>query len=330
MSVERLMESMELKTSVEFLQDENRDLKVLLKAALAEKHALEKQLKATNEQKRSALMQIAGRGLQSIGFGFGFGFKESVQESSETGNLIKDEQEEDEEENSMVVAIEKTMKNLREEISQLKLSLEESRRSNIIFLICQVRRNTAEESYRGTSSDNRREQDGHRQAAEPGETSISKRNVEELLKVIREAESEASRWSEACELEVEAGQREVEERNELIEVLKAEVEKMRSALSISEGKLKRKEDLAKAAMTAEAAAEGSLRLSERRIAELLNRIEHQYRQLEEAESAERRRRKVRYLWCWPLWPSRAASASAVTGTDSSSCISNRALLRYGA
>lgn len=106
---------------------------------------------------------------------------------------------------------------------------------------------------------------------------------------------------------------------------------MRSALSISEGKLKLKEELAKAAMTAEEAAERSLRLSERRIAELLSRIEHQYRQLEEAESSERKRRKVRYLWCWPLWrfPA-AAAASAVTGTESSSCISNRALLRYGA
>lgn len=96
------MESMEPSTSVEFLQDENRDLKVLLRAALSEKQAAEKQLKETNEQKRSALMQIAGRGLQSIGLGFGFGFKETVQESSETGNLIKDEQEEEEDEDSMV------------------------------------------------------------------------------------------------------------------------------------------------------------------------------------------------------------------------------------
>lgn len=102
MNVERLIESMEPSTSVEFLQDENRDLKVLLRAALSEKQAAEKQLKETNEQKRSALMQIAGRGLQSIGFGFGFGFKETVQESSETGTLIKDEQEEEEDENSMV------------------------------------------------------------------------------------------------------------------------------------------------------------------------------------------------------------------------------------
>lgn len=50
-------------------------------------------------------------------------------------------------------------------------------------MICQVRRSTVEESYRGTSSDNRREQDEYRQAAKPRETSISKRNVLLLLPV---------------------------------------------------------------------------------------------------------------------------------------------------
>lgn len=40
------------------------------------------------------------------------------------------------------------------------------------------------------------------------------------MKVIREAESEVSRWREACELEVEAGQREVEERNQLVSLPK--------------------------------------------------------------------------------------------------------------
>ncbi|WZZ81102.1 hypothetical protein YC2023_101674 [Brassica napus] len=213
------------------------------------------------------------------------------------------------------------MKNLRKEISQLKLSLQESRLEEArLKKITEEQAQTIEENKMNIDKLNNRER-------------LLSQNVEELVKVIREAESEASRWREACELEVEAGQREVEERNELtsipknrqlliiqIAVLKAEVEKMRSALSISEGKLKLKEELAKAAMTAEAAAERSLRLSERRIVELLSRIEHQYHQLEEAESSERKRRKVRYLWCWPLWrfPA-AATASAVTGTESSSC-----------
>lgn len=175
------------------------------------------------------------------------------------------------------------------------------------------------------------------------------------MKVRRDAESELSRWREACELEVEAGQREVEQRDQLVSfihhsklktnknnhksitnkksicnnqiaVLKAEVEKLRSALAMSEGKIKLKEELAKAAMKAEEAAEKSLRLAERRIAELLSRIEHLYRQLEETESAERRRGKFRYVWCWPLW----RLPTAVTATGSASYLSNRALLRYDA
>lgn len=105
------------------------------------------------------------------------------------------------------------------------------------------------------------------------------------------------------------------------------MEKKRSALAISEGKLKLKEELAKAAMVAEEAAEKTLRLAERRIAELLSRIEHLYRQLEEADSTERRRRKCRYIWCWPLWRFPTA-ASGVTATYDSSFISSRALLRY--
>lgn len=93
------MESMEkkklaLSRSVEFLEEENRDISILLRAALSEKQTAEKQLKEMNEQKGSALLQIAGRGLQRIGFGFGFG--DSVEESSEAGNLAKDKEREEE------------------------------------------------------------------------------------------------------------------------------------------------------------------------------------------------------------------------------------------
>lgn len=108
------------------------------------------------------------------------------------------------------------------------------------------------------------------------------------------------------------------------------MEKLRSALTISEGKLKLKEELAKAAMVAEEAAEKSLRLSERRIAQLLSRIEHLYHQLEEAESTERRGGKFRYVWCWPMWRLPTAASAAATATGGSSYTSNRALLRYDA
>ncbi|CAH8267948.1 unnamed protein product [Arabidopsis lyrata] len=313
------MESMEkkklaLSRSVELLEEENRDISILLRAALSEKQTAEKQLKEMNEQKGSALLQIAGRGLQRIGFGFGFG--DSVEESSEAGNLAKDKERE--EENGVVIAIENTMKKLRQEVSQLKISLEESRLEEE-----RLKKFTEEQAQKIAENtvyiDNLQNQE-----------MFLAQNVEELVKVIREAESEVSRWREACELEVEAGQREVEVRDQLIAVLKTEVEKLRSALTISEGKLKLKEELAKAAMVAEEAAEKSLRLSERRIAQLLSRIENLYRQLEEAESTERRRGKFRYVWCWPMWRLPTAASAAATASGGSSYTSNRELLRYDA
>ncbi|XP_010431162.1 PREDICTED: uncharacterized protein At3g49055-like [Camelina sativa] len=301
---------MELSRSVEFLEEENRDINVLLRAALSEKQTAEKQLKEMNEQKGSALLQIAGRGLQRIGFGFGFGFGETAQESSETGNLVKDEDEE--EDNGVVIAIENTMKNLRQEISQLKISLDDTRLEEE-----QLKKLTEEQTQKIAVDTIYIDKLHNREK-------FLAQNVEELVKAIRETESEVSRWREVCELEVEAGQREVELRDHLIEVLKAEVKKLRSALVISDGKLKLKEDLAKAAMAAEEATERSLRLSERRIAELLSRIEHLYRQLEEAESTERRGRKFRYVCCWPLWRLPTGTAAYATATGSSS------LLRYDA
>lgn len=48
------------------------------------------------------------------------------------------------------------------------------------------------------------------------ESFFTEPKVEELVKAIREAESEVSRWREACELEVEAGQHEVELRDQLV------------------------------------------------------------------------------------------------------------------
>ncbi|KAG7560173.1 hypothetical protein ISN45_Aa05g017210 [Arabidopsis thaliana x Arabidopsis arenosa] len=317
--LETFMESMEKKKlelgrSVEFLEEENRDISILLRAALSEKQTAEKQLKEMNEQKGLALLQIAGRGLQRIGFGFGFG--DSVEESSEAGNLSKDEEEE--EENGVVIAIEKTMKKLRQEVSQLKISLEESRLEEE-----RLKKFTEEQAQKIAENTVYIDKLQHQEM-------FLAQNVEELMKVIREAESEVSRWREACELEVEAGQREVEVRDQLIAVLKTEVEKLRSALTISEGKLKLKEELAKAAMVAEEAAEKSLRLSERRIAQLLSRIENLYRQLEEAESTERRRGKFWYVWCWPMWRLPTAASAAATATGGSSYTSNRALLRYDA
>ncbi|CAN8254858.1 unnamed protein product [Cochlearia groenlandica] len=327
--VEKLIESIEkkktteLSRSVEFLEEENKYMNVLLRAALSEKRNAEKQLKESNEQKRYALVRIAEQGLQRIGFGFGF--KEPLQESSEMRNLAKDkDEEEDEKEDGVVFVIEKTMKNLRQEISELKISLDESR-------LNEERLNKVTEEQARELEENAM----YIKKLQNQETFLT-HNVEELVKVISEAESEVCRWREACELEVEAGQHEVEQRDHIITVLKTEIAKKRSDLAISEGKLNLKEELAKAAMAAEEAAEKSLRLAERRITELLNRIERLYRQSEETESEERRRKKLRYVWCWPFWrlPNAASSAFVTSTTSSSSSsshhVNNRALLRYDA
>ena len=76
------------------------------------------------------------------------------------------------------------------------------------------------------------------------------------------------------------------------------MEKTKSALDIATGKLKLKEELAAAAMAAQAAAERSLDLVDSRAAELRERIEELTRQLEEAERRDRNRLRVRHV-CWP-------------------------------
>ena len=44
--------------------------------------------------------------------------------------------------------------------------------------------------------------------------------VEGLVMRIKEAEAEVARWREACELEVEAGKREIEERDKVVKKFK--------------------------------------------------------------------------------------------------------------
>ncbi|KAF6175100.1 hypothetical protein GIB67_022781 [Kingdonia uniflora] len=124
----RRKEKRELENSVVSLTEENRDINSLLRIALVEKEAGEKaisRLKGNGEQKRVALLQIAERGLQKVGFGF--------MRSAPTGDSLdnlgskSDSSECDEEVVSLASMVEKMMKNLRIEITQLRRSLEESR-----------------------------------------------------------------------------------------------------------------------------------------------------------------------------------------------------------
>ncbi|CAI0546606.1 unnamed protein product [Linum tenue] len=286
-----------LEDSIVSLTEENRDLNTFLRVALMEKEAVERNLNklkgSSAEHKKAALFQIAERGLQRVGFGFIIGSssseeKTAEEESGSEVNRRSDDGDGDEEESvSLASTVERVMKNLRLEITELRRSLEDSRSD------CEQLQSLAE-----------------RQAQSIAETAVyiqeledrcrvSAQNVEKLMAEIREAEAEAGRWMEACELEVEAGKKEVAERDKVIAIMKLELEKTRAALQISDGKLKMKEELAGAAMAAQAAAEQSLQLADSRANQFRSRMEELSRQLEAAESRDRVRHKARHRCCWP-------------------------------
>lgn len=292
----RNKEKRELENSVVSLTEENRDINSLLRIALVEKEAVEKSLNKlkgnNNEQKRVAILQIAERGLQRVGFGFMMGTGTNEPAASEIASANNaagsksDGSECEEEVVSLASTVERIMKNLRLEITQLRRSLEESRSDT-------ERLQSLTEKQAQKIAENAM----YIKELEDRETMLSQ-NVEELLMEIKETEEEVARWREACELEVEAGKNVVEERDKVVSILKQELEKTKAALDISNGKLKLKEELATAAMSAQAAAEWSLKLADSRAAGLHGRIEELTRQLEEAESRERNRHKVRHI-CWP-------------------------------
>lgn len=301
----------ELESSVVSLTEENRDINSLLRVALVEKEAVERSLnkmKGNNEQKRVALLQFAERGLQRVGFGFmmGSGSNEQSMESSGAGSNTtnasaaastkSDSSECEEEVVSLASTMERIMKNLRLENSQLRRSLEESRSDaeRLQSLVQKQDKEIAENILYIKELEDRER--------------VQAQNVEELLTEIKETEAEVVRWREACELEVEAAKKAIEERDKLVVILKQELEKTKANLEISNGKLKLKDELAVAAMAAQAAAERSLQLADSRAAGLRQRIEELTRQVEEAESKERRCNKVRHI-CWPWRAIKAATAS---------------------
>lgn len=308
----RRKEKRELEKSVVSLTEENRDINSLLRAALVEKEAVEKSLSKlkgnnSNEQKRVALLQIAERGLQRVGFGFMMGTTGTTTTTSGTSSseqqthTSSDTSECEEEEINATLAstVERIMKNLRQEITQLRRSLEESRSDTE-----HLQSLTEKQSQKIT------EYTLYIKELEDRERVLAQ-NVEDLLMEIKETEAEVARWREACELEVEAGRNEIGERDKVVDILKQELEKTRAALDISNGKLKLKEELAATAMAAQAAAERSLQLADSRAAGLRERIEELTRQLEEAESRERSSRKIRYI-CWPWRGLKVNSANTAT------------------
>lgn len=87
-------------------------------------------------------------------------------------------------------------------------------------------------------------------------------------------------------------------------MLKEELKRTKLALDAANNKLHLKEKLAKTAMAAQAAAEATLQLADKRSAGFRERIEELTRQLEEESEHSARReksvgkRRVRYV-CWP-------------------------------
>ncbi|XP_073066057.1 uncharacterized protein At3g49055 isoform X2 [Primulina eburnea] len=201
-----IKEKRELETRLVNLEEENKDINSLLRIALVEKETLEKnlsKLKGENEQKRLAILQIAEKGLQKVGFGFMMGFGYNDQNSDANSGTKSDDSEHAEEVVNLASAMEKIMKNLRQEIAELRSSLQESRleTENLLSMTFKQDEKLAERT---------------RKIKELEDTEAKlMQNVEALLLEIKETEEEATRWREACELEAEAGKNAVMERDKL-------------------------------------------------------------------------------------------------------------------
>ncbi|KAG4907921.1 hypothetical protein JHK86_056405 [Glycine max] len=292
----RRKEKRELESSLISLTEENRDVHNLLRIALSEKEALEKRIKG-HDHKRMPLLQF---GLQKVGFGFMMMGGGNNEQSTEHSGVKSDSSECEEEVISLASTVERIMKNLRLETTQLRRSLEESR-SDTERLQCLTEKQAKEieenKLYIKELEDRER---------------ILAQNVEEFFMEIKAAEEEVARWKEACELEVEAGKKEIGERNKVVAALKQELHKTKAALDISNGKLRLKEELAITAIAAQEAAERSLRLADTRAVELRRQVEELTRQLEEAEKHEGNSHKVRRI-CWP-WQVFKMSSSNIAST----------------
>ncbi|KAJ9139874.1 hypothetical protein P3X46_030567 [Hevea brasiliensis] len=259
----------------EFKEKKKNEIRELenSEVALLEKESVEKsrnKLKGNTEQRGVALLQIAERGLQRVGFGFmmGSGSTEQSVESSGASTTATPASTTATPASTTASAstVERIMKNLRLVITQLRRLLGVSR-SDIERLQSLTEKQIKELEERER---------------------VLGQNVEELLMEIKETETEVDRRREACELEVEAGKKELEECDKVVVILKQELERRKAALEISNGKLELKKELATAAMTAEAAAEKSLQLAGNGLR----------RQLEVAENRAHSCRKVGHI-CWP-------------------------------
>ncbi|MED6121123.1 hypothetical protein PIB30_027333 [Stylosanthes scabra] len=301
----RKKEKRELESSLISLTEENRDVSKLLRIALLEKEALEKRVKGNEQNKRMPLLQIAEFGLHKVGFGFmmgaGTATEDTCQENTSASAGTKSDSSDCEQLVSVASTVERIMKNLRLEMTNLRRSLEEARseRERLQCLTEKQGREIAESKQYMKELEDRERVLGH--------------NVEELMMEMKEAEEEVARWKEACELEVEAGKNEIQERDKLVGALKQELQRTKSSVETWKGKLRIKEEVAAAAIAAQEAAERSLKLADKRAVELRQMIEQLNKQLEEADKRERTgTRPTRFCWPWQEAMDRKAENESVT------------------
>lgn len=303
----RRKERRELENSVASLAEENGDINSLLRIALVEKEAAEKslnRLRGNTEQKRAAILQIAERGLQKVGFGFmmGSATSEASSDNLDSDTSVKSDNDECQiEAVSLASTVETITKKLRLEITQLQRSLEESRSGmgSLQILSDKQSQKLAENMI-------------YIKELEDREMMLTQK-VEALVVENKDAYEQISRWREACEMEVAAGKKAIKEHEELVNILKQELEKTRAASRISNSKLQLKDELVATAIAAREAAESSLQLADSRATELHKQIEELTRQLEEVEKRERiNRRRLRRL-CWPWRGLKFGTANNTTG-----------------
>uniref|UniRef100_A0ACD6ACE6 Uncharacterized protein n=1 Tax=Avena sativa TaxID=4498 RepID=A0ACD6ACE6_AVESA len=203
---------------------------------------------------------------------------------------------------SRALIVGKTVKNLHYEINDLTQALNESR-SDCEHLYLRA----AEQAQKIIKHES------HIQDLREREISLL-HSVEELTAGIKEVEHEATRWREACALEVEAGKVAIKALNQEVTLLREELQRVNADLDAASSKIHLKEKLAASAMAAQAAADTCLKLADSRSAGLQQRIEELTRQIEQEDGDARKRResarkRIRYV-CWPWQQLRVISASS--------------------
>ncbi|KAG8043030.1 hypothetical protein GUJ93_ZPchr0100g33251 [Zizania palustris] len=193
-------EKSRMESMISSLLKENQDIRSILKIAVTEKEAAESSLcalKRDRDQGRSAVLQIAEKGLQKVGFGFIMeaisGESEREDMSSTSTNKPSCGRENEQEVVSLASVVGKTMENLHHEINEIRQALHKSRSDcDHLQLLA------AEQAQKIIKHESHIKDLGEREA-------FLFSSVEELTVGIKEVEQEAARWKEACELEVEAG-----------------------------------------------------------------------------------------------------------------------------